>query len=106
MSWFNASRRVDAAQESMNAPYVFADGDSTAHEVKQTLLDLLGQFEVAAAADLAIQFVENVDGESPFNQHLTEWPQEGRCRRRLRIGMGMIQTRYHARSSRSYFKRG
>jgi hypothetical protein len=76
VSWFNASRRVDAAQESMNAPYVFADGDSAAHEVKQTLLDLLGQFEVAAAADLAIQFVENVDGESPFNQHLTEWPRK------------------------------
>jgi hypothetical protein len=73
VSWFNATRRVDGPMPMMNAPYVYADGGAVAHEVKQSFLDLVGQFELASAVDLAIQFLESVDNESPFTAHLSEW---------------------------------
>ena len=71
--WFNASKRVDAGAELMNAPYVYADGRAVAHEVRQSLCALVGQFELASAVDLAIQFVESLDHESPFSDYSYAW---------------------------------
>jgi hypothetical protein len=71
--WFNASRRIGGAAPLMNAPYVYEDGKPVAHEVRQSLCDLVGQFQLASAVDLAIQFVETADRESPFTAHLPYW---------------------------------
>jgi hypothetical protein len=73
VSWFNQTRRVSTIQPNMNAPRVFADGSPCADEIRETLLELIAQFEFATVVELAIQFVETlVDDE--LSKYIDKWP--------------------------------
>lgn len=71
--WYNSTRRVRTVQPGMNAPRVFADGTACIDEIKETLLELIAQFEFATVAELAIQFVENV-AEDELSKFIDKWP--------------------------------
>jgi hypothetical protein len=70
----NATRRVDGFGEAMHAPTVFASGTSCLDEVELVWLELIARFELAAAVELAIQFLQS-SGEDPFLGRFTNrWP--------------------------------
>lgn len=71
--WYNSTRRVRTIQPGMNAPRVFADGTACIDEIKETLLELIAQFEFATVAELAIQFVENV-ADDELSKFIDKWP--------------------------------
>jgi hypothetical protein len=71
--WFNSTRRVRTVQPGMNAPRVYPDGTACIDEIKETLLELIAQFEFATVAELAIQFVESV-GEDDMSKFIDKWP--------------------------------
>ncbi|MCC7531767.1 MAG: hypothetical protein IT342_24905 [Candidatus Melainabacteria bacterium] len=71
--WFNSTRRVRTVQPGMNAPRVYPDGTACIDEIKETLLELIAQFEFATVAELAIQFVETT-GEDDLSKFIEKWP--------------------------------
>ena len=71
--WFNRTRRVRTVQPGMNAPRVFADGTACADEIKETLLELMSQFDFATMTELAIQFVETLTDDEP-SKYIDRWP--------------------------------
>lgn len=71
--WFNSTRRIRTVQPGMNAPRVYPDGTACVDEVKETLLELIAQFEFATVTELAIQFVETV-GEDELSKFIEKWP--------------------------------
>lgn len=73
LRWFNMSQRVDGHLPGMNAPNVYPDGRACLDEIRLTIAELLGQFEIALVADLAIQFVENVQ-DGAYADYLRFWP--------------------------------
>jgi hypothetical protein len=74
--WLNLTRRIRTVQPGMNAPRVFEDGKAFVDEVKETLLELIAQFEFATVAELAIQFVETVS-DDPLSNFINKWPEAG-----------------------------
>ncbi len=74
--WLNLTRRIRTVQPGMNAPRVFEDGKAFVDEVKETLLELIAQFEFATVAELAIQFVETVS-DDPLSNFIYKWPEAG-----------------------------
>lgn len=71
--WFNQTRRVRTIQPGMNAPRVFADGTACVDEIRETLLELIAQFELAIVVELAIQFVETLANDQ-LSRHIEKWP--------------------------------
>jgi len=71
--WFNSTRRVRTIHTGMNAPRVYADGTCCVDEIKETLLELIAQFEFATVAELAIQFVETLANDE-LSKHIDRWP--------------------------------
>jgi hypothetical protein len=47
----------------MNAPTVFEDGSCAACELKETLVELIAQFELVPAVELAIQYLQGPDNQ-------------------------------------------
>ncbi|MBI4533896.1 MAG: hypothetical protein HY711_08095 [Candidatus Melainabacteria bacterium] len=73
LRWFNRTRRIRTIQPGMNAPRVFADGTACVDEIKETLLELIAQFEFATVVELAIQFVETITNDE-LSKHIEKWP--------------------------------
>ncbi|HEY9868416.1 MAG TPA: hypothetical protein V6D08_04570 [Candidatus Obscuribacterales bacterium] len=71
--WFNSTRRVRTIHPGMNAPRVFANGTACADEIKETLLELIAQFDFATVAELAIQFVETLTNDE-LSKYIDRWP--------------------------------
>jgi hypothetical protein len=72
--WFNSTRRVQGARDSMNAPYVYSDGRPSCDEITTTMLELIARCELAAAVDMAIQYVETHNPENPLSEYADQWP--------------------------------
>ena len=71
--WFNGNRRVTALRPGMNAPNVYEDGTAYQDELSATFYELIARLQFAALADLAIQFIEEVDNDvlAPL---ISKWP--------------------------------
>jgi hypothetical protein len=70
--WFNRTRRVTGISREMHAPTVFKNGVACNTELKETLAELVAQFEFGVVVDLSIQFVETVEGE--LARFANRWP--------------------------------
>lgn len=70
--WFNRTRRVTGVSREMHAPTVFKNGVACNTELKETLAELVAQFEFGVVVDLSIQFVETVEGE--LARFANRWP--------------------------------
>jgi hypothetical protein len=73
MRFYNATRRVRAISEDMNAPYIYGDGSMMECEIRQTFSELLARCEFAALVDLAIQFIETVNDDEA-GKFVNAWP--------------------------------
>ncbi|MBY0359597.1 MAG: hypothetical protein K2W82_16450 [Candidatus Obscuribacterales bacterium] len=71
--WLNQTRQVDGVVKGMQAPYVTADGTCFANEIEETLIQLVAQFEFAAVAELAIQFIETINDDEA-GRYIDRWP--------------------------------
>lgn len=73
--WQNLTRRVEAYQGgSMHAPHVFFDGSACLGNAQEIFPDLIANYEFAAAALVAIQFVESVNVGDPAGAYINRWP--------------------------------
>lgn len=71
--WFNRTRRVRTLYSGMNAPRIYSDGSALADEIKETLIELIAQFEFATVAELAIEFAESLSDDE-LSKHIDKWP--------------------------------
>jgi hypothetical protein len=71
--WLNGTRRIDGVRQGMNSPCVYADGTPILDEIQETMLELIARLELSVVAELAIQFIETVNNDSP-GSHLAKWP--------------------------------
>lgn len=72
--WFNLTRRVDGYKSGMQAPHVFPEGNACFGNTAETFAELIGSYEFAAAAMVAIQFVESVNTDDPAGATIDRWP--------------------------------
>lgn len=71
--WHNQTRQVDAWKSSMQAPYVLQDGSPIATDMQETFIQLIAQLEFCVVAELAIQFIQTVNGDEA-GKYLNCWP--------------------------------
>ena len=68
--WFNLTRRISGNQ----APHVFAEGRACFGNSAEIFAELIADYEFAAAAMVAIQFVESVNVDDSAGRHISDWP--------------------------------
>jgi hypothetical protein len=73
--WFNLTRRIDAYRDDMYAPHVFSDGKACLGNTQDIFPELIGNYEFAAAAMVAIQFVESVNVDDSAGKYVNRWPE-------------------------------
>lgn len=74
-SWFNLTRQVDGHKSRQMAPHIWADGSACLGNTTEVFPELIGNYEFAAAAMVAIQFVESVNTDDGAGQHISNWPE-------------------------------
>jgi hypothetical protein len=72
--WVNRTRRIESLRPDMNAPYVFADGTAAIDDARAAFQELIARGEFANACDLAIQYIETAQPDSPLTAYLSKWP--------------------------------
>ena len=73
--WFNLTRQVDGYKARMQAPHVWYEGHACLGTAAEILPQLIGGYEFAAAAMVAIQFVESVNTDDGAGKHINRWPE-------------------------------
>lgn len=73
--WFNLTRQVKGYKEGMQAPHVWSEGNACLGTAAEILPQLIGAYEFAAAAMVAIQFVESVNTDDRAGEHINRWPE-------------------------------
>ena len=72
--WYNLTRLVDGYKKEMHAPHVFPDGKACLGSAQEVFPELIANYEFAAVAMLAIQFVESVNTDDSAGEHINKWP--------------------------------
>lgn len=72
--WFNLTRQVDGYERGMHAPHVFPTGKACLGNTQEIFPELIANFEFAAAAMVAIQFVESVNTDDGAGKYVHKWP--------------------------------
>jgi hypothetical protein len=73
--WFNLTRRVDGYERGMQAPHVFPQGRACLGNTAEVFPELIANYEFAAAAMVAIQFVESVNVDDSAGKYINRWPE-------------------------------
>jgi hypothetical protein len=68
--WFNLTRRVG----DHFAPHVKTDGSACLGNTAEIFAELIGSYEFAAAAMVAIQFVESCNVDDVWGKTISQWP--------------------------------
>lgn len=72
--WFNLTRKVDGFERSMQAPHVFVTGKACLGNMEEVIPQLVANYEFAALAMVAINFVESVNVDDPAGKYIINWP--------------------------------
>ncbi len=72
--WFNLTRSVDGYNNRMQAPHIYSNGQACLGNAAEIFPELIGNYEFAAAAMVAIQFVESVNTDDTAGKHIDKWP--------------------------------
>lgn len=72
--WNNLTRKVDGYWGGANAPHVDGSGKACLGTMAEILPDLVGNYEFAALAMVAIQFVESVNVDDAAGKKINNWP--------------------------------
>lgn len=75
--WFNLTRTVDAARLKQQAPLVLTSGRALFSDTRGNFPDLIAQMQFAAAAMLAVSYIEQIAGEDPGAEQVNRWPLSG-----------------------------
>jgi len=69
--WFNLTRKINGH----DAPHVFSgDGSACLGNMHEILPELVANYEFAALAMVAIQFIESVNTDDSAGKHISDWP--------------------------------
>jgi len=72
--WYNLTRLVEGYKAEMQAPHVFPDGKACLGSAQEVFPELIANYEFAAVAMLAIQFIESVNTDDSAGEHINKWP--------------------------------
>ena len=72
--WHNLTRKVDGYVSGMNAPHVHPGGKACLGNMAEVIPQLIADYEFAALAMVAIQFIQNVNVDDPAGKHINRWP--------------------------------
>ena len=72
--WFNLTRRIDGYKEGMHAPHIFPKGNACMGNTQEIFPELIANYEFAAVAMVAIQFVESVNTDDDAGCYIDNWP--------------------------------
>lgn len=72
--WFNVTRLVDGHGPGMQAPHVFHEGNACFGNTAESFAQLIADYEFAAVAMLAINFVESVNVDDAAGSKIDRWP--------------------------------
>ena len=72
--WFNLTRRVEGYKSGMQAPHVFPAGNACMGNTQEIFPELIANYEFAAVAMVAIQFVESVNTDDAAGKYINNWP--------------------------------
>lgn len=73
--WFNLTRQVRGYDDrKMQAPHVFPEGKACMGNTKEIFPELIANYEFAAVAMVAIQFVESVNVHDDAGKFIDRWP--------------------------------
>lgn len=73
--WFNLTRRIAAYKSDQMAPHIWSDGSACLGNTGEIFPELLGNYEYAAAAVVAIQFAESVNVDDAAGKFIDRWPE-------------------------------
>lgn len=73
--WFNDSRKIDACYQKQNAVRVLSSGRAFFSEIREAFPDLIADFNLSLVAQLAIEFIEQMDPDDPAATYLNYWPE-------------------------------
>lgn len=73
--WFNLSRQVDACNQAQQGPKVLRSGRACFSELKEAFPDLIAELKLSVLVQLAIEFIEQIDGDEPTASFLNLWPE-------------------------------
>lgn len=73
--WFNLNRQVYGYNDrKMQAPHVFKDGHACMGNTEEIFPELIANYEFAAVAMVAIQFIESVNVDDAAGKFIDRWP--------------------------------
>ena len=79
--WFNLTRDINGNMPDMQAPHVFKNGKACLGNAAEIFPELIANFEFAAVALVAIQFIESVNTDDSAGKHIDSWPIAKKYRR-------------------------
>ena len=75
VNWCNLTRKVNSVQSRMNGPHIKANGEACMGNTEEIFPELIGNYEFAAVAMLAIQFAESVNVDDQGGARVDLWPE-------------------------------
>jgi hypothetical protein len=74
VQWVNLSRQVDGCLRRQHAPHVVASGRACFASVREAFPDLIANLQFSIVAQLAIDFIEQVNVDDPAGKQIIKWP--------------------------------
>jgi len=75
VKWINLTRQVIAYDgKKMHAPHIFPEGKACFGNTAEIFPDLIANYEFAAVAMVAIQFIETVNIDDSAGKYVDRWP--------------------------------
>jgi len=72
--WFNLTRQIDGLEVGMHSPVVDANGCTILINAIQAFPELIANYEIATAVQLALQVPGSIDPGEEHAKHLDKWP--------------------------------
>jgi len=72
--WVNLDATIDGCVKNQQAPQVLRSGRAFMSEIKESFAELIANAQFTTVAQLAIEFIEQVDVNDPTGAHISKWP--------------------------------
>lgn len=75
LRWYNLSRQLDATNQLQQAPRVLNSGRGCLSDFREAFPDLIAELKLSVLVQLAIEFIQEMDGDEPTSAFLKIWPE-------------------------------
>ena len=72
--WFNLNATTHGCVKNQQAPQVLQSGRAFMSEIKESFAELIATAQFSTVAQLAIDFIQQVDADQPSGAHISKWP--------------------------------